>query len=191
MFLLSFFCLSQVQTVKVEENDQAHWQENINNSVGRDREERPVYQWNQLVPLITSHLPVVPKTEASENNTAIHHMNGESHAINGGEVVVQAKDETNSTNTLMVAINTNAEPSVAAARVVTEEASPCRDATDADDDVFLTDSDTASVCSEGQKRRTQSITGAGVKEEPKSPRKVSLSGLMCKINTIFVCLCSF
>ncbi|XP_047738209.1 uncharacterized protein LOC108674309 isoform X2 [Hyalella azteca] len=167
--------LSKAEEVKVEQ-DGPKWAES--KSALEVGDERPVYQWNQLVPLITSHVSanhIVPKSEIEDSPS---HINGETPILNGS--VVKQNDFSDGGGNTILALNSlgvmNANTDAATpGGVYAEGVSPSREGVDvgadADDDVFLTDSDSASVGSEGQKRRSQSLSGVFPKEEPKSPRK--------------------
>lgn len=163
--------LSNSNDLKNEGSKDSSWQELKPTS--QQQLDQPIYQWNQLVPLITAPVspPKVFKTEASEEKPL--HINGEEPLVNGNSSLKQSpcsnsRDGLHATSSCYEGQGVVSSPS----RDGFDPADGASVGTDADDDVFLTDSETSSGGMDGQKRRTQSFGGSSIKDEPKSPRKV-------------------
>lgn len=127
-------------------------------------DERPVYHWSQLVPLITAASPPNPKTEtqASLGSDTGETSKPATVAVPSGPAPPQAALGADCGS--LEGANERRE-SVGGGQESEGEL-----ATD-DDDVFVPDGDASLM--ESNKRRTQSLGALPMKEEPKSPRKVS------------------
>ena len=165
-----------------EKGDVKHWQQqNSSANYSNKQQTQQIYPWKQLVPLITSPQSskvVIPKSEVEENKPP---LNGELSVINGNCV---QQSPSNASQALSddynreYYVDNNTSPDKTPNSDRKDAQSPAKDAfdaatADADDDVFLTDTEASSLGVDGQKRRNQSL-GAMSKDEPKSPRKVGM-----------------
>ena len=138
-----------------------------------NQSEQPVYEWSQLVPLITTPLnEKETKVEELEEKPTI--VNGELPHINGTSSSKPSPSSSrDGINTSSTTLTVFGEQIVVTSppRETFDPRDTATVPTEADDDVFLTDCEATSAALEGQKRRTHSLGGSAMKEEPKSPRK--------------------